>query len=313
MCPSRETTSDERAFVATTRCGYVALIGAPNTGKSTLLNTCVGTKVSIVTHKVQTTRCLVRGIVIRDGTQIIFVDTPGLFTPKRQLEKAMVSAAWAGAFDADMVALMIGARDGFGKREAALANRVRPHTRHLILIINKIDTIKRTHLLALAKEANDQCLFENTFMISALNGDGVGGFLDHIGQTLPAGPWLYEPDRIADMPVRLLAAEMTREQVFLRLHAELPYTLTVETTGWNERPDGSLAIEQTLYVTHARHRQIALGRKGATIKAISIAARGTLEDVLSRKVHLLLFVKVRENWLNDPGRYAAIGLEIPSG
>ncbi len=312
--PMRSSTtnrmSHDIAPPGDSRCGYIALAGAPNVGKSTLVNACVGSKVSIVTHKVQTTRCLVRGIVLRGSAQIVFVDTPGIFSPRRKLEKAMVTAAWGGVHDADAVAVLIDARAGFGAREAAIVAHL-GSARHCTLVINKIDTVPRHRLLSLARRANAAFTFSHTFMICALNGDGLDRFLDWAGDVVPAGPWLYDRHQTVDMPARLLAAEITREQVFLRLHDELPYTIAIETTRWERSRNKTLYIEQIVAVSTQRHKQIALGRKGATIKAVSMAARHAMQEMFDCPVHLFLHVKVREKWQGDPRRYTALGLDFP--
>lgn len=296
-----------------TRAGFVALIGAPNAGKSTLLNQLVGSKVSIVTHKVQTTRALVRGIAIHGNAQIILVDTPGIFAPKRRLERAMVSTAWSGATDADVVALLIDSRKGFTDENRAILDRLVDIPRERILILNKIDVTRRERLLELAAEGNARVPFARTFMVSALTGDGVQEMLDYFASVMPPGPWLYPEDQLSDLPLRFLAAEVTREKLMIRLHEELPYHATVETEGWQERRDGSVRIDQVVYVARDSQRKIVLGKGGQTVKAISTAARQELEKALERRVHLFLFVKVRENWAEDPERYREMGLEFPRG
>lgn len=294
-----------------TRCGFVALIGAPNAGKSTLLNRLVGSKVSIVSHKVQTTRTTVRGIVIHEQSQIVFVDTPGIFQPRRRLDRAMVDAAWNGAKDADFVCLLIDAERGIkGDAQRILDGLKNVHLPR-ILLINKIDRLPRDLLLALVKDANNRAEFDNTFLISALNGDGCDDFLNHLASRVPEGPWLYPKDQITDLPVKLLTAEVTREKLFLRLHQELPYSAHVEVEGWEERKDGSVKIDQVIYIQRAAHKKIVIGAKGETIKAISSAARAELTEMLGRKVHLFLFVKVREHWIDDPERYREMGLDFP--
>jgi GTP-binding protein Era len=296
-----------------TRCGFVALIGAPNAGKSTLLNQLVGTKVSIVTHKVQTTRAIIRGIALHRGAQIVFVDTPGIFRPKKRLERAMVETAWGGARDADLVALLVDARKGLDEEASAIIDRLGEVRQPKALILNKVDTVRHDSLLALTAAANQRVAFERTFMVSALTGDGCGDLLDYFADAVPAGPWLYPEDQVSDLPMRNLAAEITREKLFLRLHQELPYASTVETEKWEERPDGSARIEQTIYVDRDSQRKIVLGKGGETVKAISMAARQELTEILERPVHLFLFVKVRENWADDPERYREMGLEFPKG
>jgi GTPase len=294
-----------------TRSGFVALIGAPNSGKSTLINKLVGAKVSIVTHKVQTTRAIVRGIAIHGDAQIVFVDTPGIFQPRRRLDRAMVTAAWGGARDADMVLVLIDAERGLRGDADAILERLPGIRQPKVLLLNKIDRVKRETLLALADEANRRVSFERTFMISALTGSGCTDLLDYLAAALPEGPWYYPEDQISDLPMRLLAAEITREKLFLRLHQELPYSSHVETEKWEEKKDGSVRVEQVIYVERDSQKKIVLGRKGEIIKAIGSAARKEIGDVIERKVHLFLFVKVRENWGDDPERYRAIGLDYP--
>ncbi|NNM72231.1 GTPase Era [Enterovirga aerilata] len=296
---------------AQTRCGFVALIGAPNAGKSTLLNSLVGAKVSIVSRKVQTTRQLVRGIVIEGTAQIIFVDTPGIFQPKRRLDRAMVTTAWSGAGDADAIGLLVDARRGPDENVEALLARLAGIRRPKVLILNKVDLIQRDRLLALAAELNGRLAFEHTFMISALTGDGVEDLKRSLAGLMPPGPWLYPEDQITDAPLRMLAAEITREKMFERLHDELPYQSTVETDSWEERPDGSVRIEQTVFVERESQRKIVLGEKGQTIKAIGQAARRDIAEAAEAPVHLFLHVKVRENWSEDPARYREMGLEFP--
>lgn len=301
----------EQATAATTRAGFVALIGAPNAGKSTLLNRLVGTKLSIVTHKVQTTRAIMRGVAIHGEAQIIFVDTPGIFAPKRRLDRAMVDTAWGGAEGADIIALLIDARKGIDEEIAPILARLAELKRPKVLILNKIDVTKREDLLALAQRANAEVGFDRTFMISALDGDGADDLLDHFAAQLPVGPWLYPEDQISDLPLRAIAAEITREKLFLRLHQEIPYASTVETTDWKELRDGSVRVEQTIYVERESQKKIVLGKAGQTIKAISQTARQDIAAMAERPVHLFLFVKVRENWGNDPERYREMGLEFP--
>jgi GTP-binding protein Era len=296
----------------TTRAGFVALIGAPNAGKSTLLNALVGSKVSIVTHKVQTTRALIRGITVHGRSQIIFVDTPGIFAPRRRLEKAMVTTAWSGAGDADVIALLLDAKSGIGEEDEAILARLAefPKGRPRVLILNKVDIVKRETLLAIAAEANEKASFDRTFMVSALTGDGVADVLDYFASAVPEGPWLYPEEQMTDLPLRALSAEITREKLMLRLHDELPYRSTVETEKWTETKKG-VRIEQTIYVERESQRKIVLGKGGHTIKAISIAAREEISELLEKPVHLFLFVKVRENWADDPERYREMGLEFP--
>ncbi|MEM9104531.1 MAG: GTPase Era [Pseudomonadota bacterium] len=295
-----------------TRSGFVALIGAPNAGKSTLLNHLVGAKVSIVSHKVQTTRSLVRGIVIHDGAQIVFVDTPGIFKPRRRLDRAMVTSAWGGAHDADLVFFLIDAERGLvgdaDKILAGLAEVKRPK----FLLINKIDRVKPEALLELSAKANEAVALDQTFMISALNGSGCRDLLDYLASTLPEGPWYYPEDQISDLPMRQLAAEITREKLYQRLHQELPYASHVETEKWEERKDGSVRIEQVIYVQRDSQKKIVLGKRGETVKQIGQSARKELAAILEQPVHLFLFVKVRDNWGDDPERYRELGLEFPT-
>ncbi len=294
-----------------THCGFAALIGAPNAGKSTLLNQLVGAKVSIVSRKVQTTRALVRGIAIDGATQVIFVDTPGIFAPKRRLDRAMVSSAWGGAGDADVVCLLIDAKKGFDEEAEAIFARLPELKAKKILVLNKIDTIPHEKLLGLAADLNSKAEFVETFMISALKGHGVETFLRKLAAFMPQGPWLYPEDQISDAPLRSLASEITREKLFERLHDELPYQSTVETELWKDQPDGSARVEQTIYVTREGQKKIVIGEGGQTIKAIGSAARKEIMEAAEQKVHLFLFVKVRENWGDDPERYRMMGLDFP--
>jgi GTP-binding protein Era len=295
-----------------TRSGFVALIGAPNAGKSTLVNQLVGTKVSIVTHKVQTTRALVRGIATHGATQIVFVDTPGIFKPRRRLDTAMVTTAWGGAKDADVVLVLIDAERGIKGDADAILERLKDVRQPMVLILNKVDRVKPEALLALAKVANERVPFQGTFMVSALTGSGCKDLLDYLAEKLPAGPWYYPEDQISDLPMRQLAAEITREKLYLRLHQELPYSSHVETEKWEEKKDGSVRIEQVIYVERDSQKKIVLGHKGETIRAIGEASRKEIGEILEQKVHLFLFVKVRENWGNDPERYREMGLDFPS-
>ncbi|MCB1382012.1 MAG: GTPase Era [Notoacmeibacter sp.] len=306
-------TDETRPEVAAgeTRSAFVALIGAPNAGKSTLMNQLVGAKVSIVTHKVQTTRALVRGVTIRDRSQIVFVDTPGIFKPRRRLDRAMVSTAWSGARDADIMLFLIDAERGIKGDTAAILESLKEERRRKALVINKIDTVKRDSLLALAAAANAEVAFEQTFMISALNGSGCDDLMGWLAKEASPGPWYYPEDQISDLPMRQLAAEITREKLYLRLHQELPYSSHVETERWEEQKNGSVRIEQVVYVERDSQKKIVLGRKGETIKAIGQAARQEIADILEQPVHLFLFVKVRENWGDDPERYREMGLEFP--
>jgi len=303
--------ADALAGGESTRCGFVALIGAPNAGKSTLLNTLVGSKVTIVSHKVQTTRSLVRGISIEGNTQLIFVDTPGIFQPRRRLDRAMVTSAWGGAQDADVAGLLIDARKGLDEESDAILTRLADVKQPKILLLNKIDVVDRKKLLALAQAANERVPFAATFMISALTGDGVADVKVWLAKHVPPGPWLYPPDQMSDAPVRHLAAEITREKIFQRLHQELPYQSTVETESWKELRDGSVRVEQTIYVERESQRKIVLGKGGATIKAIGAEARKEIAEIAEAPVHLFLFVKVREGWGDDPDRYRGMGLEFP--
>ncbi|KQZ33065.1 GTPase Era [Mesorhizobium sp. Root552] len=294
-----------------TRSGFVALIGAPNAGKSTLVNQLVGTKVSIVTHKVQTTRALVRGIATHGTAQIVFVDTPGIFKPRRRLDTAMVTTAWGGAKDADVVLVLIDAERGIKGDADAILERLKDVQQPMVLILNKVDRVKPEALLALAKVANERVPFQGTFMVSALTGSGCKDLLDYLAQKLAAGPWYYPEDQISDLPMRQLAAEITREKLYLRLHQELPYSSHVETEKWEEKKDGSVRIEQVIYVERDSQKKIVLGHKGETIRAIGEASRKEIGEILEQKVHLFLFVKVRENWGNDPERYREMGLDFP--
>jgi len=298
-----------------TRAGFVALIGEPNAGKSTLLNRMVGAKVSIVTHKVQTTRARIRGIAMAGQSQIVFVDTPGLFRPRRRLDRAMVAAAWGGAADADIVVLLIEAQRGVtdGVRQIVETLKQLQASQPVALAINKIDRVEAKQLLALTQEMNELYPFTKTFLISAEKGHGVDDLKDWLAGKLPEGPWLYPEDQIADLPLRMIAAEITREKLTLRLHQELPYQLTVETENWEERKDGSARIDQMIYVARDGHKGIILGKKGETIKAVSQSARAELEEFLGRKVHLFLQVKVRPNWLEERERYNEMGLDFKDG
>lgn len=295
-----------------TRSGFVALIGAPNAGKSTLVNQLVGTKVSIVTHKVQTTRALVRGIFIEGPAQIVLVDTPGIFRPKRRLDRAMVTTAWGGAKDADIILVIIDAQGGFNENAEALLESMKDVRQKKVLVLNKVDRVDPPVLLSLAQKANELVPFDRTFMISALNGSGCKDLAKYLAESVPSGPWYYPEDQISDMPMRQLAAEITREKLYLRLHEELPYASTVETERWEERKDGSVRIEQVIYVERESQKKIVLGHKGETVKAIGQAARKEISEILEQTVHLFLFVKVRENWGNDPERYREMGLDFPT-
>ncbi len=304
-----ETTSP--AAEMETRCGFIALIGAPNVGKSTLVNALVGTKVAIVSHKAQTTRALLRGVVTTGGAQLIFTDTPGIFQPRRRLDRAMVAGAWSGARDADLVSVVIDAKRGIDDDSAALMDRVRDVRQPKLLVLNKIDLVAKPMLLALAKSVNERAKFEATFMISALTGDGVDDLRNWLAAHVPVGPWHYPEDQVSDALLRNLAAEITREKLYLRLHQELPYQSTVETDSWQELKDGAVRIEQTIYVERESQRKIVLGRSGQTIKAIGAEARREIAALLEQPVHLFLFVKVHHGWEEDPERYRQMGLEFP--
>ncbi len=297
------------------RCGFVALIGAPNAGKSTLINALVGTKVSIVTPKVQTTRALIRGIAIEGDAQLIFVDTPGIFAPRRRLDRAMVGTAWGSTHDADLVALLIDAKKaadkGLADDDEAVLRGLPDIRAPKVLVLNKVDLVAKPKLLTLVQTLNERMTFAATFMISALSGDGVDDLRTWFAAHVPAGPWLYPADQISDAPMRQLAAEITREKLYLRLHQELPYQSTVETEVWKELKDGAVRIEQTIYVERDSQRKIVLGKGGQTIKAIGAAARADIAAAIEQPVHLFLFVKVREGWGDDPERYREMGLEFP--
>jgi GTP-binding protein Era len=299
------------AGAAARRCGFVALIGAPNVGKSTLINALVGSKVSIVTPKVQTTRALVRGIVVAGDAQIVLIDTPGLFAPRRRLDRAMVTTAWGTTRDADIVAVLIDAARGMTAEDDTVLTRLADVRRPAVLVINKVDLVEKQVLLALARDLNERGAFAATFMLSALTGDGVADLKTWLAAQVPEGPWHYPEDQLSDAPLRSLAAEITREKLYLRLHQELPYQSTVETDAWQERADGSVRIEQTIYVERESQRKIVLGMGGTTIKAIGSAARKELAGLIGQPVHLFLFVKVREGWGEDPERYREMGLEYP--
>jgi GTP-binding protein Era len=296
---------------ASTRCGFVALIGAPNSGKSTLINALVGAKVSIVTHKAQTTRGPVRGIAPIGDSQVILVDTPGIFQPKRRLDRAMAQAAWERASDADIVAVVIDAERGLDQALEPLLSHLPEVRKPRIAILNKIDLVDKPKLLYVAADLSVQCSFDRVFMISALTGDGIADLKAYLAEAVPPGPWLFPADQLTDQSLRQAAAEITREKLFLRLHEELPYTLTVETADWKELADGSIRIEQTIYVERESQRKIVLGAKGRTIKEIGSAARAEIGAMAGVPVHLFLFVKVRERWAEDPERYREMGLDYP--
>ena len=298
-----------------TRSGFVALIGEPNAGKSTLLNKMVGAKISIVTHKVQTTRTRIRGVSIEDQSQIIFVDTPGLFEPRRRLDRAMVAAAWRCAADSDITLLLVEAHRGLTEGVEKIISSISETglNRKIALAINKIDKVDVNDLLSLSKEINESYPFTETFMISAEKGKGVDDLRRWLASNLPEGPWLYPDDQISDMPLRMIAAEITREKLTLRLHQELPYQLTVETEKWEEKPDKSVRIEQMIYLSRSGHKGIVLGKKGETIKAVSMASRLSIEEFLGSKVHLFLRLKVREKWMDEVERYSEMGLDFRDG
>src|SRR5215472_17004541 len=308
----RNTTPSEAADekpAAPTRCGYVALIGAPNAGKSTLLNRLVGSKLAIVTPKPQTTRTPLLGIAIEGRTQIILLDTPGIFAPRRRLDRAMVASAWLGAEDADWTVLVVDAARGIDRDTRRILGRLSKRGQESILALNKIDLVRRDTLLGLADAVSREGRFDPVFMISGLTGDGVVDLKRHLAAALPQGPWLFPADQLSDMPERQIAAEVTREQVFLQLRDEIPYASTVETEQWEDKPDGSVRIEQVIYVQRPSQRAIVLGEGGQRIKAIGARARAELERILETRVHLFLFVKVREDWVEDRERYAALRLD----
>jgi len=292
------------------RCGFIAVLGAPNAGKSTLVNRMVGTKVSIVSSKVQTTRTRVLGIAIRDAAQLIFIDTPGIFQPRRRLDRAMVAAAWSGAADADVSLLLIDATTGLSRDDEAIIARMKGENRRAHLVLNKVDKVKKPDLLALTQTLVDTGVFDEVFMISALKGQGVDDLMDYLAGKMPEGPWHFPEDQVSDMTERLLAAEITREKLYLQLHQELPYATTVETETWEERKDGSVKIEQVIYVVRDSQKSIILGKGGQQIKKIGEASRKELEEILDTRVHLFLFVKVREKWRDDPERYREMGLDF---
>ncbi len=299
---------------AATRCGFVAIIGAPNAGKSTLVNRLVGTKVTIVSRKVQTTRMMVRGIVLNGQTQIVLVDTPGIFKPRRRLDRAMVQAAWSGAGDADVIALLVDAPRGIDEDVAGILQKLSDNPAPKVLVLNKVDRLAdKARLLPLIDELQGRVRFEDVFILSALNGDGVDAFLDALSARMPPGPWHFPADDISDLPMRLLAGEITREKIYDRLHQELPYAITVETTNWQTFKNKSVRIEQTVFVEQDSQKKIVLGKGGQTIKAISTDARSELAEILGVPVHLFLFVKVRSNWSEDPQRYHNLGLDFPKG
>ncbi|WP_257165621.1 GTPase Era [Bradyrhizobium sp. SRS-191] len=305
------TAEQQAGQAAATRCGFVALIGAPNVGKSTLVNALVGSKVTIVSRKVQTTRALIRGIVIEGQSQIILVDTPGIFSPKRRLDRAMVTTAWSGAHDADLVCVLLDAKKGIDDEAQAIIDKAASVAHEKILVVNKVDLVPREKLLALVAAANEKLSFARTFMISAISGDGVDDLRRALAEMVPPGPFHYPEDQMSDAPMRHLAAEITREKIYSHLHQELPYQSTVETDSWTERKDGSIRIEQTIFVERDSQRKIVLGKGGATIKSIGAQSRKEIAEITGVPVHLFLFVKVRENWGDDPDRYREMGLEFP--
>ena len=293
----------------TTRAGFVAILGASNVGKSTLLNRLVGTKVSIVSPKVQTTRTRVLGIALEGPTQVIFVDTPGIFRPRRRLDRAMMAAAWAGMDDADLTAVMVDAARGYDEDSRAIVARLKDLGKTAVLVLNKVDLVNKEKLLPLAAELDAEGVFERTFMVSAEKGSGAEDLMAFFTGSMPEGPWLFPEDQVSDMPMRMLAAEITREQVFRQLHEELPYAITVETENWEERPDGSVRVDQVVYVQRPGQKGIVLGKAGKRARAIGSAARQELEIILEQTVHLFLFVKVREGWQDDPERFREMGLD----
>ncbi|MCR6632220.1 MAG: GTPase Era [Magnetospirillum sp.] len=292
------------------RCGYVAIVGAPNAGKSTLVNALVGTKVSIVSPKVQTTRFRVLGILMAGPAQVILVDTPGIFQPRRRLDRAMVAAAWNGAADADLVCLLVDASRGCDDDTRAIVDKLKEAKRQAVLVLNKVDAVKKEKLLALAAQLHAEGLFTDVFMISALKGDGLEPLSTLFTERVPQGPWMFPEDEVSDLPQRMLAAEITREKAFLKLHEELPYALTVETEQWEEREDGSARIDQTIYIQRESQKAIVVGKGGHQIKAIGAAAREELEALLERRVHLFLHVKVKEDWQERRAHYSEMGLDF---
>ncbi|MGA9601467.1 MAG: GTPase Era [Methylocystis sp.] len=301
------------ADAPSTRCGFAALVGAPNAGKSTLVNALVGAKVTIVSRKAQTTRAQVRGVMIEGETQVVLVDTPGVFAPKRRLDRAMVASALSGAKDADLNLLIVDACKGADEEVLALIKQLAQSVAPKWLVLNKVDVVLRERLLALAKELNEAGKFEETFMVSAQTGDGLDRLRARLAPAMPVSPWLYPEDQLSDAPLRMLAAEITREKLFERLHDELPYESTVETASWTNQKDGSARVEQTIYVARDGQKKIVIGEGGRTIKAIGQAARAEISEAADQKIHLFLFVKVRENWADDPERYREMGLEFPKG
>jgi GTP-binding protein Era len=295
-----------------TKCGYVAVVGAPNAGKSTLVNALVGTKVSIVSPKVQTTRFRVLGIAMVGETQVILVDTPGIFQPRKRLERAMVAAAWGGTTDAEVICLLVDAERGYDDDSRGIVARLKQAERKAVLVLNKVDLVKREILLGLAAELNAEGVFTDVFMVSALKQDGIADLMAHVAAQLPEGPWMFPEDQVSDLPQRLLAAEITREKAFRVLHQELPYSLTVDCERWEERDDGSVRIDQVIYIERESQKAIVVGKGGRQIKTIGANARTELEALLERRVHLFLFVKVKEDWAEKRGFYSEIGLEFDS-
>ena len=298
------------ASSSTDRCGFIAVLGAPNAGKSTLVNRVVGTKVSIVSPKVQTTRARVMGIAVQDRTQLVFIDTPGIFEPRRRLDRAMVAAAWGGAGDADISLLLMDAERGIDRDTRTIIKRMKTENKRAHLVLNKVDKVKKPELLALTTKLNDEGIFDEIFMISALNGDGVDDLVAYLAGHMPEGPWHFPEDQVSDMTERLLAAEITREKLYLQLRQELPYSTTVETETWEDWENGSVKIEQVIFVERDSQKSIILGKGGQQIKTIGAEARKDLEEILDRRVHLFLFVKVREKWGDDPDRYRDWGLDF---
>jgi len=308
-----DVTAAQTPDAGAQRCGFIAVIGAPNAGKSTLVNALVGAKVTIVSHKVQTTRVPVRGIALAGTSQLVFIDTPGIFAPRRRLDRAMVDAAATAAGDADLVVLLVDAQKGVSEDVVRILRRLADIARPRVLVLNKIDRVKKEQLLALAADLNGRLEFSATFMLSALTGSGVEDLKAHLARHVPEGPWHFPADDLSDVPERQLAAEITREKLYERLHQELPYSATVETTAWQDRKDGSARIEQTIFVERDSQRSIVLGEGGRTIKDISMRARKELSTLLERPVHLFLHVKVQEGWGDDPERYRNMGLDYPKG
>lgn len=304
--------SDNDSIQEAQRAGFVTLIGAPNAGKSTITNNFVGSKVSIVSPKAQTTRTIVKGIGIYGNTQIIFLDTPGIFNPKRRLDRAMVASAWSGLEDSDITVLVVDAKRGFDDETRSIIDKLNKNGRKSILVLNKIDLIKKEKLLALSAELNKAGDFCETFMISALTGQNIEDLYEYLANNLPQSPWYYPEEQMSDMPLKLLTAEVVREKLFLYLHQEIPYAVTVEPELWERRADNSIRAEMTIYVERASQKIIVLGKGGNMIKRIGQAARKELEEMLEERIHLFLFVKVRENWVDDPARYVDWGLNFNS-